>query len=103
MARSRSFGGRATVVLPTIIPSVRWRRAAPTISSSSPSVRSGAILIRTGTTPAVARTWSTMLVCAVFVGANMKPEEAARTGAAGEPPQDGIGTFAVEAQPVDHA
>ena len=44
-------GGRATVVLPTIMPSTRRRRAAPTTSSSSLKVRSGAILMRSGVRP----------------------------------------------------
>ncbi len=47
LAVSRSRG-RLTVVLPTIMPSMRWRRAIPTTSSRSPSVRSGAILSSSG-------------------------------------------------------
>src|ERR1700674_5307706 len=49
---SFKFGGRVIVVLPTIMPSTRRRRAAPTTSSSSFNVRSGAILTRSGVSPA---------------------------------------------------
>ena len=48
IVRSRRVVGRASVVLPTIMPSTRCRRATPTTSSSSVRVRSGAILISTG-------------------------------------------------------
>src|ERR1043166_6730139 len=46
--RSRKLGGRLTVVLPTIMPSMRWRRASPATSSRSPSVKPGAILSSSG-------------------------------------------------------
>ena len=58
LSRSRSAAGRATVVLPTIMPSTRCLRAMPTTSSSSDSVRSGAILSSTGVGPARGRTRS---------------------------------------------
>jgi len=55
---SRSDDGRAKVVLATIMPSTRRERAMCTTSSSSPSVKSGAIFNSTGESPAFSRTRS---------------------------------------------
>ncbi len=55
---SRKLGGRATVVLPTIMPSTRRERAMPTTSSRSGNDRSGAIFSSTGVGPACGATRS---------------------------------------------